>query len=219
MSKGWIFRTQKGRRFGGKYSSERVNPKYKRGNSRISRTLARISSETEGDGLGASIMVREHIQSGGYVTPGGKFIHPKKVPPTKIELEKFSKPPPTEAQKKLGMVDQCPPVIRAKELLLSWQQHLEGRFKSTVWQSALEANGGKYAGYDHWKHVMIYQITYEWLLCFFSGRNAVFVELDFNYRTLRESRTYSTTSAREIVQAKDWKRIKWATMQRFPASG
>lgn len=79
---GWIFKSQKkGRGELNKYRSDNVKTK-----NRHITEVARASDE--GGGMGASVLYRDRIKSGYYVTEKGKLIAPKKVPPTKPEFIK-----------------------------------------------------------------------------------------------------------------------------------
>lgn len=190
MAPGWISKSTKKYRQSGK-----VSPRYRKGNPRVNTIVARVDDEA--DGPGASVLYRQRMVSAGKTQlPSGRWIDPKKVPPTKLDIQAYFKAGHPQ-----------PPVVAAMHA------RIEERLNTVYWQS------DRRAGYDHWHHFLCHRSTFMLIICYFCGPTARFVEYDWLYETLRESRAYSTVSARELVQVcakrNDWKRISWETMERF----
>jgi hypothetical protein len=182
---GWISGSTKKYRQSGK-----VSPRYRRGNPRVSTVQAKVDDEAGGPG--ASVIYRQRMISAGKLQlPSGKWIDPKKVPPTKLDSAGFPNSPLADA-------------MRAAT---------EARLNTSHWQSE------RRAGYDHWHHLVCQKTRFILIICFISGAKARFVEYDWLYETLRESRLYSTASARELMQVcakrNNWDRISWETLERF----
>lgn len=190
MAPGWISKSIKKYRQSGK-----VSPRYRRGNPRVSTVQAKVDDEAGGPG--ASVIYRQRMISAGKTQlPSGKWIDPKKVPPTKLDITAY-----------FNAGHPVPPVVAVMHARI-----LE-RLGSVYWQDM------RRSGYDHWHHFLCHKSVFILLICYFSGAKARFVEYDWLYETLRESRVYSTASARELVQVcakrNNWDRISWETLERF----
>lgn len=159
---------------------------------------ARILSETSG-GLGSSVLYRDHIKSGGYVTPTGKFIQAKKKPPTRISLGNYL----------FTREEDKPPIVQVIEQRM---QSVKAERQST---SDLPINH-RFVAYDHWHYYTVVDDVYYKLVCCFSGNTSFFVEYDQIKLKLKMSRDYISSRAREIVQQELFKRIVWFRVEDLP---
>lgn len=204
---GWSASSNKPYRQSGK-----VSPRYRKGNPRVNTNVARADNDAGGDG--ASVLYRQRAQpsspkldfkrkmleAGYQELPSGRWLKPKKEPPTKLDIQAYFR---------AGF--PVPPVVDAM------RTRIEERLHTKFWQN------DRRSGYDHWHHILCHKETFLLILCFFCGDRARFVEFDWLYSTLRESSPYKTASAREIVQVctrrKNWDRISWEKLERFPLDG
>lgn len=179
-STGWIFKSgSKARGSLKKYSSNRVKV-----SENTDTPRAKILAQDKTGGLGNSVMYREHIKSGGYVSPGGVFTHPKKAPQTRLVLEEYQHLKP----------ENKPPLVN----LIVQRMQTEERVLN-----------GRRIGYVNWNHYIPVNQPFYKMICCFSGDVVFFVEHDQIADILRVSRDYTSARAREIVHQRNWKRIIW----------
>lgn len=186
-SAGWLFKTgSKSRGKLNKYSSNRVKV---RENTDTPR--AKILALDKTGGLGSSVLYREHIKSGGYVSPNGVFTHPKKTPQTRLVFEEYQH---LKSESKPPLVNLIEQRMKPEERVLN----------------------GRRIGFINWNHYIPVDEPYLKIICCFSGDVAFFVEHDLIAGILRMSRDYVSSQARGIVQQQDWKRIVWFKISKLP---
>lgn len=190
-SAGWFFKKGKARKvFPAKYNNRPKVP------SNTDTPRARILSEEKLGGLGSSVLYRDHIKPpGAYLKPvDGKSFDIIEIPEifkpeTKLIFSQYVNVPESER----------PPII------------------NTIYrrmQVRLEILNQRHTALERWHHFIPVNEKFYRLICCFSGATAFFLEHDEINCTVKMSRDYETSSARAIVQRKQYKRIVWFSSQR-----
>ena len=172
-----------------RWSSDNIKTK-----STVQTPVARTYSESReknAQGTGAAVLYRDHIKSGsGYMSPKGRFIPAKKVPPTRLIIEEY---------KHMKQEDKPPIVQKIEKDTQSEQYFADHR-----------------VGWNHWHTVYLCNDLYHKFMMCFSGQKAIFISHDLLLKTMKLSRFYTTERAREIIRREQWGIITWDEKATLP---